>query len=161
MPEFLCEALVCTRGIRSVHSGQQDQASRPFHQSTDGRTIAGAHDEVAFPVARDGAARHFRVAVGNRRDVGELAASIRPPRSRAARLARLTEGRQQFLTQRATWQHVQGRVDGFGREVFLPVARLRVSAAPGKLFGRTHLDQMGPDILPPPRVQQCTRPPGS
>ena len=157
MPEFLREALVGTRGIRSVHSGQQDQASRPFHQRTDGRALAGALDEVAFPVTRDGAAGHFCGAVGNRRDVGELAASIRPPRSRAARLARLTECRQQCLTQRTTWQHVHRRVDGFGREVFPPVIR-SASEAAGNLFGRAPLDQVGPDILPEPRVPELTWP---
>ena len=159
MPEFFREALVRTRGIRSIHSGQQDQTGRPLHQGADGRAIAGALDEVPFPVARDRTAGHFCGAVGNRRDVGELAASIRSPRLRAARLARLTECRQQFLTQRAPWQHVQGRVDGFGREVFPYVIRIRASETAGNLFGRAPLAQVGPDILPEPRVQQFTQPP--
>ena len=159
MPEFFREALVRTRGIRSLHSGQQDQAGCPLHQGADGRAIAGALEEVTFPVARDGTAGHFCGAGGNRRDVGELAASIRSPRSRAARLARLTECSQQCLTKRSTWQHVQGRVDGFGREVFPHVIRIRASEAAGNLFRRAPLDQVGPDILPEPRVQEFAGPP--
>ena len=159
MPEFFREALVRTRGIRFLHSGQQDQASRPLHQSTDGRAIAGALDEVTFPVAGDGAAGHFCGAIGNRRHVEELPPSIRAARSRAARFARLTECRQQFLTQRSPWQHIQGRVDGFGREVFPHLVRIRASEASDNLLGRAALAQVGPDILPEPRVQEFAWPP--
>jgi len=59
MPEFFCKALAGTRGIGPVHPGQDDQACGPFPQGPDGRPIAGALDEIAFPVARHRAGGHL------------------------------------------------------------------------------------------------------
>ena len=103
MPEFLGEPFSGTRGIGSVHSGQDDQARRPLHQSADRRAIARALDEIAFPVARYRAGGHLGGALGNRRHVGDLAPSVCPSCPRPTRLARLTQGRQQLAPQGAAW----------------------------------------------------------
>ncbi len=139
MPEFLGEALAGTPRIRPLHPGQDDQACRPLHQRADGRPIAGPLDEVAFPVAGHRAGGHLGGALGNRRHMGDLAASICPPRPRPTRLARLTQRRQQFAPQGSAGQHIQPRIDGLGREVFLHVVRIRASEAPGNLLGRAAL----------------------
>ena len=159
MPEFLREALSGTPRIRPLHPCQDDQARRPLHQGADGRPIAGPLDEVAFPVARHGAGGHLGGALGNRRHVGDLAASICPSRPRPARLARLTQCGQQFAPQGAAGQHIQARIDGLGREVLLHVVRIRASEAPGNLFRRAALGQMCPHILPQPGVEEFARSP--
>ena len=78
MPELLRDALSGTPRIRPVHPGQADQACRPLHQGPDGRTIASPLDKIAFPVARHRAGGHLGGARGNRRHVGDLAASVCP-----------------------------------------------------------------------------------
>ena len=107
MPEFFGEALAGTRRIRPVHPGQDDQARRPLHQGADGRAIAGPLDEVAFPVAGHRAGGHLGGTLGNRRHIGDLAASVCPSRPRPTRLARLTQRRQQFAPQGSAGQHIQ------------------------------------------------------
>ncbi len=154
MPKRLREALVRTRGIRAVHSGQQNQARRPLHQGPDSRPIACPLDEVAFPVARHRAGGHLSGAVGNRRHVGKLAASVRPPRPRPTGLAGLPQGSQSFAPQRPPRQQVQRRVEGFGREVFPHVVRIRASEASGNLLGRAALRQLCCDVLPQPWVEE-------
>ena len=84
--------------------------------------------------------RHVGGALGNRRHIGDLAASIDPSRPRPTRLARLTQRRQQFAPQGAAGQHIQARIDGLGRELFPHVVRIRASEAPGNLFGRAALE---------------------
>ncbi len=103
--QFFREARSGTRRIRPVHPGQDDQACRPLHQGADGRTIPSPRDEVAFPVAGDGAVGHLRGAVGNQRHVEELPPSIHATRSRAARVACRTQGGPQLGAQGATWPH--------------------------------------------------------
>ncbi len=56
MPEFLGEAFAGTRRIRPLHPGQDDQTCGPIHQGANSRPVAGALDEVAFPVAGCGSA---------------------------------------------------------------------------------------------------------
>jgi len=154
MPELLREALSGTFRIRPLHPGQQDQARRPLHQGADGRAIAGPLEAVAFPVARHRAGGHLSGAFDNRRQVGERAPSIDSSRPRPARLARLTERRQQFAPQRAPGQHLQPHIDRLGRELFPHVVRIRTFEPSGNLLGRAALSQMGPDILPQPGIQE-------
>ena len=108
MPEFLGEALSGTPCIGPLHPGQDDEAGGPLHQGPDGRPIAGSFDEVAFPVAGHRAGRHLSRALSNGRHMGDLAASIRPSRSRSARLARLTQGGQQLTAQGTAGPPVSG-----------------------------------------------------
>ena len=152
MPEFLTEALSGTRRIRSLHPGQDDQTCRPLHQRSNRRPIAGPLQEIAFPVAGHRAGHHLSGACGNRRHVGDLAPSIRSPRPRAPRLVRLTQGREQFGTQRSPREHIQTRIDGFRRQAFAHVVRIRASESPGNLFRRAPLPQMGLDVLPQPGI---------
>ena len=136
MPEFLREALAGTPRIHPVHPGQEDQACRPLHQGPDGRPIAGPLDQVAFPVARHRAGGHLGGALGNRRHVGNLAASVCPSRPRPTRLARLTECGQQFAPQGSAGQHIQAHTDGLGRKLFPHVVRIRALEPPSNLLGR-------------------------
>ena len=50
--------------------------------------------------------------------------------------------------------------EGLRRESLPHVVGILVSETPGNLLGRTTLTQVGPDILPQPRIQQCAGPPG-
>ena len=155
MPERSREALSGTRRVGPVHPGQEDQARCPFDQRANRRAIARTLDEIAFPVARYCAGTHVGGAFGHRRHSGDLAAAVCSPRPRPTRVARLTQRGQQLATQGTSWQHIQPRIDGLGRELFPHVVRIRVSEASGNLFRRAALSQMGLDILPQPRVQEC------
>lgn len=154
VPEFPCESLAGTARIRARQAGQNDQARRPFHETAHGRGVSGPLDEVAFPGAGAGAARHCRRAGGKRRHVRDVAASIGSPRPRPAGLARLPQGRQQFAAQGAARQYVQARLDRRRRASLPHIVRIRAAEAPGNRFGRTASAQVGPDILPEPRVQE-------
>ena len=136
MPEFLREARSGTPRIRPVHPGQDDQACRPLHQGPDGRTIASPLDKIAVPVARHRAGGHLGGARGNRRHVGDLAASVGPSRPRPTRLARLTQRGQPFAAQGSTWQHIQPHRDGLGRKLCAHVVRIRAVEPPGNLLRR-------------------------
>ena len=105
-------------------------------------------------MARHGAGGHLGGALGNRRHVGDLAASVGASRPRPARLARLTQRGQQFAPQRATGQHIQPHIDGLGRELFPHVVRIRASETSGNLLGRAALGQLRPHILPQPGIQE-------
>ena len=159
MPEFLGEALSGTRRIRPLHPGQEDHARRPFHQGANSRPIAGALDEVAFPVAGHRAGRHLGRALSNGRHIGDLAASIRSSRSRSARLARLTQGGQQLAAQGTARQHIERRLDRLGRELLAHVVRIRVSESPSNLLRRATLHQLCLDRLPQPGIPEFARSP--
>ena len=102
----------------------------------------------------------FGRTLGHWRHVGDVAASIGPPRPRSAGLARLTERRQQCAPQDSAWQHRQAHIDGLGREVFPHVVRIRTLETSGNLFGRVALSQMLPHIRPQPGIQECAGSPG-
>ena len=159
VPEFLGEALSSTRRIRPVHSGQDDQSSRPFYQGANGRPVESAFEQGAFPVARHRPRGHLGGPRGDRRHIGNLAPSIRSPRPRATCLACLSQRRHQLTAQRTTGQHIQTGIDGFSRQVFAHVVRIRVSEASSNLLGRAALPQMCLDVLPQPRVQKFARSP--
>ena len=139
-PQFFREPEAGTSRIRSLHSCQKDQTRCPLHQCSDGRAIAGSLDEVAFPVAWHRAGRDFDWTLGHRRHVGDLSPSIRPPCSRPARLARLTQCGQQCAPQRATRQHVEPCIDRLDRVVPPHVVRIRAFEPPSNLFGRAALN---------------------
>ena len=123
MPKFLREALAGTPRIRSVHPGKDGQAGRPLHQGAGSRPIARPFHEIAFPVARHLAGDHLDGTLGNRRDVGDLAAAVCASCPRPACLARLTQCRQQLAPQGSAWQHIQRHIDGLGRQLFPHVVR--------------------------------------
>lgn len=87
--------------------GQNDQASRPLHQVADGRTIAGALDQVALPVARHGAGGHLGGTLRDRRHSGNLAAAVYSSRLRPTRFACLPQCGQQFTAQGAPGQSIE------------------------------------------------------
>jgi hypothetical protein len=61
--------------------------------------------------------------------------------------------------QRAAWQHVQGRLDGLGREAFPHVVRRRATEASGNRLGRAPSGQVRLDIPPQPGIQEFAWPP--
>jgi len=159
MSELLGEPLVRTDGICAGHSGQQHQPRGPFHQGAHSRAIASAFQQVAFPVARHGPGGHVGRPFRDRSHVGNLAPAVSASRSRATGLASLPQGGQQFRPQDSTRQHIQGCVDGFGREVFPHVIRIRASKTASNLFGRAASGQLCGDVLPQPRVEEFPRAP--
>jgi hypothetical protein len=159
MSEFLGEALSRTSRIRPVHPGQNDQTCGPFDQGPDGRAIASPLDQIAFPVAGHRTGGHLGGTLGERRHIGDLPASIGPSRPRATRLAGLPQRGQQFAAQGTAGQHIQRRIDGLGRKLFGHVVRIRAAEAPGNLFRRTAVFEVGLDILPQPGIQEFARSP--
>jgi hypothetical protein len=116
--ELLCESLSGPPRIRPLHPCQEDQA---VVRSTKVPTA----DPLRVPLIRSpsqwpGSVRvaTLAVALGHGRHVGDRAPSIRPPRPRPARLARLTQRRQQFAAQGFARQHIPRHRDGLGRERF-------------------------------------------
>jgi len=160
MFEFPGKSLAGTLRIRPIKSCQDDQARRPLHEAADRRGIAGALDQVPFPVARHRTGRDVCGTLGNRRHIGDLAASVCSPCPRPTRFARLPQRGQQFAAQGAARQHVQGHIDGFGREAFPHVVRILVAKPSSNLFRRAPTGQACSDIPPQPGVQEFARPPG-
>lgn len=105
------------------------------------------------------AGRYLDWTFVNRRHVGDLAASIRPSRPRAARLVRLTQCTQQLTAQSSAWQHIAPRIDRLGRTMLAHVVRIRVSESPGNLLRRVALPQLGLDMLPQPGIHEFARAP--
>jgi hypothetical protein len=120
-------------------------------------TVAGSRVEIAFPVARHHAGRHLGWVRGYRRPIGDLTSSIRPSRSRPARVARLMQPRQQCAPQSTAAQHIQAHIDGLRRQLFPHVVRIRAFKPPGNQLGRAVLGQLRPHVLPQPRIQEFAR----
>ena len=78
VPECRGEAGSRPPRVRPLPPGQADHAGGPRHQGADGRAIAGAVDEVAFPVAGHRAGGHRGGPLGKRRHILDLAAAVRP-----------------------------------------------------------------------------------
>jgi hypothetical protein len=108
-------------------------------------------------VAGHRASGHLGGALDNRRDIGDLAASVGALRPRPARL---TQRRQPLAPQGSTGQHVEPRIEGLGRAMLAHVVRIRMSETSGNLFGRAALPQLGLDRLPQPGIQEFPLPPG-
>ena len=160
VPEFFRETRTGTPCIRPVHPSQEHQAGGALHQGADRRALARALDQVAFPVAGHRPGRDLGRTLRDRRHTGNLAAAGCSSRPRPTRLARLTQRRQQFTAQGAARQHRQAHIDGFGREVFPPVVRIRALEPSGNLFGRVALRLMLPHVRPQPGIQECAGSPG-
>ena len=158
--EFFREARAGTPRIRSLHAGQDPRRVVRLTRVPIAEPLQAPLFRLTFPVARDGTACRFRGAVGNRRHVRKLPPAIGASQSRPARLARLTQRGQQFAAQDAPRQHVQRRIDGLCRKLFPHFVRILAAEAFRNLLGRTPLAQVGPDILPQPRVEQFTCLPG-
>ena len=158
VPELLGEALAGTTCIRPVHPGEDDEAGSPLNQCADGRAIVRPLQEVPFPVPRNLATGDFSGSVRNRCHIGELTAPIRPSRPWPTRLTGLPQRGQQFAAQGPTGQHIQGRIDRFGREVFPHIVRIRTSQPPGNLFRRTAGCERGLHVRPQPGIQEFPKP---
>ena len=157
MLELAGKSLSGTQRIGLVEPSQEHQARGPLHKGPDCRAIGGPFDQVAFPVAGNGAGGDVGRAFSNEGHVGNLTSPISSACSRPAGLAGLSQGGQQFAPQGSTWQHVQGDIDGFGREAFPHVLRMLATEASGNLFGRASVEQVGSDIAPQPGTQEFAR----
>ena len=95
--ELSGKALSGTSCFRSIQPGQNDQARRAIHEvAADRRAIAGALDEVSFSVTGHNAGGNHRGGPGNRRHVGNLAASFGSTHSRSEGLTGRPKRGQQF-----------------------------------------------------------------
>ena len=159
LPELLGKSLVRTPGIRAGHAGQEDEPGRPLDQCADSRAIARPLEEVAFLVARHRAGGHLSGTLGDGRHVGNVAAAVCASCPRSTGLASLTQRRLQLASQGASRQHIQTSIDGFCREVFPHIVRIRALEATSNLFGQAAHRQLCLNMLPQPRVKEFTWPP--
>jgi len=77
--QFGSEARQCRGGGGVFHLRQQHQATGAFNQHADGRLVAGALDEVAFPVTWHHPVVDLRRAHMDAHHVGDLAAPVSAP----------------------------------------------------------------------------------
>ncbi len=111
--EILRKAPIRTDGNRAVHADQQHQARCSFHFGAHGRAIAGASQQVAFPVTGDGLGGDVGRPFGDWGHVGNLAPAVLAAHPLATGLVGLPQGSHRFAPQRFTRQHVQRRSHGF------------------------------------------------
>jgi len=141
--------------------GHQERGPRrALHQRPEGRGVAAAHEQIAFPVAWHGARRDVRRPLLDTDHVGDDAPSVmggaplrpvRPPVAKAP---------QQLPLELAPWQDVQIRVDRLVGHTHRPIVRILTDQPLGNLFGRPALAQLGIDIRSEARVRrQCPQPP--
>jgi len=120
------------RGGRGVgHLGQQHQATLSLYQHTHRGLVAGALDEVAFPVAGHDAIVHLGRAHMDADHVGDLTAPIFASRAGHAGGAAMAQAGYELLTQLSPRLRVDRRIDGLVRDVPLRSSgntRLRVAA---------------------------------
>ncbi len=86
VPEPVRAPVAGTPHVYPRKPGQENPARGPLPQGADGRAIACPLEKVAVPVAGHREGGHVCGALGTGRHVGELAASVGPPRPRPARL---------------------------------------------------------------------------
>jgi DNA modification methylase len=118
-----------------VHLGQQDQARGPFDQDPHRRTVTRPLDEVALPVAGQGAVLHRRRTYMNTEHISQLPASIRTPRVRQAGTSPFTQASDQFLAQGTPRQGVEAGVNGLGGDPPLRGIRPHHLQGAGNLTG--------------------------
>src|SRR5690606_30800975 len=107
-----------------------------------GRSVAGALDEVAFPMARDQAIGDLGRTHVDAPHVRNLAAPIRAARSWLAAAAPLAKTRNELCTQLAARQHVDRAVDGFVRHAAVCFIRKGPAQYPRHLLRRPAFPQM-------------------
>src|SRR5260370_2089494 len=123
---------------------KHDERSRAFVQSGYGRRAVLAHDQVALPVARDGAVLDLSRALADVDHVGDPGPALITFAMWPAQGSTSTQMDRQLAPQRASALNVDGLVDG-------PVAHphLRVLR---ELLVNPHLDLPPPHPPPPPAL---------
>ena len=109
-------------------------------------------------MARHRAGGHLSGTLGDGRHVGNLAAAVWASCPRSTGLANLTQRRQQLASQCASRQHIQTGIDGFCREVFSHIVRIRALEAISHLFWRAARPQLRLNLLLQPRVKEFPSP---
>lgn len=110
------------RGRRGVgQHGQHHQARASFHQHTHGRTVAGALDEVTFPVPWKRPVIGLRWPHMDAQHLGQLAPAAFPTRAWHAFALRPTQAGNQVLAQLARTHGIDAVVDGLVRDAALGV----------------------------------------
>ena len=130
MRDGVQQALGVARQVRALGQVLAQQAVRVLvGPALPGAVRIGKEDLEREPLGQ-------LLMLGHRRHMGNLAAAVCASRPRLARLARLTQRRQQFTAQGAAGQYIEPRIDRLGRELCAHVVRIRASEASGNLFGR-------------------------
>lgn len=97
---------------RVVHLGKHHKTGRAFDQRANRGAVAGALDQVAFPVARDEAVLDLWWADMDALHVLDLVAPIIAATARLAHLVVMTQTCDQFALELAAGVQVDGVVDG-------------------------------------------------
>lgn len=137
-------AEACYRGGSGgiVHLRQNQVTTFEFDEGTDGRCIALALDEVAFPMPWEFAFFHPRRAQVNADHVRNLVASINLPATGLSSGFPLPQAVDQLLPNLIDRQGVDGAVDGFTADVGVSKVRdIHMLELAADLFGRQAMTQ--------------------
>ena len=116
------EARQCRSGSGVMHARQQHQAARTLDQHARRELVAGALDEVAFPVPWHHAVIYLGRAHVDVDHVGDLPAPVGAAAARQPRAATLPQAGQELAAQLAPGLGIDGGVDGFVGHVALGLA---------------------------------------
>lgn len=133
-------------GIRQLRQG--DEQGGVFNQGPNGRRVARALDQVAFPVSRDERFFDLGRPIMNARPVGNRAAAILPARTGTTGLARLTQAGNQLAAQFAARHGVECRVDGFMADLKRGFMRMPPSRDKRRQHGDDHAGSVSGFVQP-------------
>lgn len=136
-----CSTVAALAGLGVRQLDQDQQPAGALDQSTYCAGIAGALDEVAFPVAGELAVLHLGRAHVNAEHVGHLAAPVLALAARHALVVGVAQAGDQVLAQFAHGLGIDAVVNGFVRHAKLMVLGVDARQCQGNLFGRPALSQ--------------------
>lgn len=133
--EFGGEARQRRSGGGIFHLRKQHQAAGPFDQNAYRGLVACALDEVAFPVPRQHPVLDFRRPHMNTDHARNLSAPVCASCTRHARAVTMAQAGNELSAQFAARLGVDGRVDGFVRNLLGRVSRIHTLECARYLLG--------------------------
>src|SRR4051794_39151829 len=109
--QALDQAVACGRGLGVGELDQHQLAAGALDQGADRRAVAGALDQISFPVSRDQPTLDLLRALMDARHVADLAALLVGSGPSSAMRFALPKTGQQLLLQLPTWQGVDCLID--------------------------------------------------
>ena len=103
--------------IVAVQPHQQQVATRSLSQRAQGRPVARSHDQVPFPVSRNGTILYFRWTFMNTDLLRDFAALLRTTRSRFTARTLTPQVLRQLLLQRSFALNIKVGIDRFVRDM--------------------------------------------
>ena len=143
----------------AAHLGQHHEAAAALDQRADRRTIAGALDQIALPVARDQPVFDLGRAHVDALPVRNLAPPVLTAAARLARAATLSQAGDELLAQLASRGHVDRAVDGLVRHPVVRPIGEGPRQYPGDLLRRPARQQQLMDHRPQRRVVELAQHP--